>query len=259
VSPVTFRNPFHRTSPTPAVVAIIPARFQSTRFPGKALADIGGRPMIEHVYRRAAEADLVDAVVVATDDRRIFDAVEAFGGVARMTEGAHRTGTDRVAEVAGELASDIIVNVQGDEPLIDPAMISAVVTPLRDDPTVEMTTARRALTDPEDLLNPHVVKVVSDARGDALYFSRSAIPNGAGTSGTAFVHVGLYGFRREFLLRFAALPQTPLELAESLEQLRALEHGYRIRTVVTEHHSVGVDTPDDLERARRLSAVEARV
>ena len=212
--------------------------------------------MIEHVYRRAAEADLVDAVVVATDDQRIFDAVKAFGGVARMTGASHRTGTDRVAEVARELSSDIVVNVQGDEPLIDPAMISAVVRPLRDDPSIEMTTARRALTDPEDLRNPHVVKVVADARGDALYFSRSPIPNGAGA---AFVHVGLYAFRRDFLLRFAALPQTPLELAESLEQLRALEHGHRIRTVVTEHHSIGVDTPDDLERARRLSAEEARV
>ena len=217
--------------------------------------------MIEHVYRRAAEADLVDAVVVATDDRRILDAVEAFGGVARMTSGAHRTGTDRVAEIAADLPADIIVNVQGDEPLIDPAMISSVVKPFREDASVQMTTARRALTDPEDLLNPHVVKVVADGRGDALYFSRSAIPNGAGAAslGAAFVHVGLYAFRREFLLRFAALPQTPLEVAESLEQLRALEHGYRIRTVVTEHHSIGVDTPDDLERARRLSAEEARV
>ena len=219
--------------------------------------------MIEHVYRRAAEADLVDAVVVATDDRRILEAVEAFGGIARMTSSAHRTGTDRVAEIAADLPADIIVNVQGDEPLIDPAMISSVVQPFREDASVQMTTARRALTDPEDLLNPHVVKVVADARGDALYFSRSAIPNGAGAAslraGVAFVHVGLYAFRREFLLRFAALPQTPLEVAESLEQLRALEHGFRIRTVVTEHHSIGVDTPDDLERARRLSAEEARV
>jgi 3-deoxy-manno-octulosonate cytidylyltransferase (CMP-KDO synthetase) len=256
VLPVAFRNPFLRTSPAPSVVAIIPARYDSTRFPGKALADIGGKPMIEHVYRRAAEADLIDAVVVATDDRRILDAVEAFGGIARLTSGAHRTGTDRVAEIAADLPADIIVNVQGDEPLIDPKMISSVVQPFREDASVQMTTARRALTDPEDLLNPHVVKVVTDGRGDALYFSRSPIPNGAGA---AFVHVGLYAFRREFLLRFAALPQTPLEVAESLEQLRALEHGFRIRTVVTEHHSIGVDTPDDLERARRLSAEEARV
>lgn len=226
--------------------------------------------MIEHVYRRAAESDAVDAVVVATDDQRIADAVEAFGGIARMTRSTHRTGTDRIAEVAAELSCDIVVNVQGDEPLIDPAMITAVVAPLRADSSMAMATARRRLTDPDDLRNPHVVKVVTDGRGDALYFSRSAIPSGAGAAslgagssdpaaGTAFVHVGLYAFRRDFLLRFAALPQTPLEVAESLEQLRALEHGFRIRTVVTEHHSIGVDTPDDLERARRLSAVGVRV
>jgi len=227
--------------------------------------------MIEHVYRRAAEADSVDAVVVATDDRRIADAVEAFGGIARMTKPSHRTGTDRVAEVAAELACDIVVNVQGDEPLIDPAMITAVVAPLRSDSAIVMTTARRKLTDPDDFRNQHIVKVVTDPQGDALYFSRAPIPcgadavlPGAGSSDpaggtTAYVHVGLYAFRRDFLLRFAALPQTPLEVTESLEQLRALEHGYRIRTVVTEHHSIGVDTPQDLERARRLSAVGVRV
>jgi 3-deoxy-manno-octulosonate cytidylyltransferase (CMP-KDO synthetase) len=259
VSPVAFSNAFVRTSQEPAVVAVIPARYASSRFPGKPLADIGGRPMIEHVYRRAAEARGVDAVVVATDDRRIVEAVEAFGGVARMTGTSHRTGTDRVAEVAAELSCAIVVNVQGDEPLLDPAMITAVVEPLRTDGEVVMTTARRPLTAPEDLHNPHVVKVVSDARGDALYFSRAPVPYGAEGGSQAFVHIGLYAFRRDFLLRFAALPQTPLELAESLEQLRALEHGYRIRTVVTEHHSIGVDTPEDLERARRLSAVEVRV
>jgi 3-deoxy-manno-octulosonate cytidylyltransferase (CMP-KDO synthetase) len=260
VSPVAFRDPFLRTSPTPAVVAIIPARYQSSRLPGKPLLDIAGRPMIEHVYRRAAGADAVDAVVVATDDQRIVDAVEAFGGVARMTRPSHRTGTDRIAEVAAALTCDIVVNVQGDEPLIDPGMISAVVAPLRADASIVMTTARRTLTDPDDFRNQHVVKVVTDLRGDALYFSRAPIPCGVDPTGTpASIHVGLYAFRRDFLLRYAALPQTPLEVAESLEQLRALEHGYRIRTVVTEHHSIGVDTPQDLERARRLSAEEARV
>jgi len=216
--------------------------------------------MIEHVYRRAAEAQGVDAVVVATDDLRIASAVEGFGGVVRMTQAAHRTGTDRIAEVAADLACDIVVNVQGDEPLIDPGMIAAVVEPLRSDSSIVMTTARRKLIDPDDFRSPHIVKVVTDRRGDALYFSRAPIPCGAEATGTpAYVHVGLYGFRRDFLLRFAALPQTPLEVVESLEQLRALEHGYRIRTVVTEHHSIGVDTPQDLERARRLSAEEARV
>jgi 3-deoxy-manno-octulosonate cytidylyltransferase (CMP-KDO synthetase) len=259
VSPLTFRNPFIRTSPTPAVVAIIPARYQSSRLPGKPLLEIGGRPMIEHVYRRAAEAEAVDAVVVATDDQRIMDAVEAFGGIGRMTRATHRTGTDRIAEVAAELTCDIVVNVQGDEPLIDPAMITAVVAPLRDDSSIVMTTARRQLTDPDDFRNQHVVKVVTDRNGDALYFSRAPIPFSGDAACPACVHVGLYAFRRDFLLRFAALPQTPLEVSESLEQLRALEHGYRIRTVVTEHHSIGIDTPQDLERARRLSAEEARV
>jgi 3-deoxy-manno-octulosonate cytidylyltransferase (CMP-KDO synthetase) len=261
VSPAAFRNPFLRTSQAPAVVAIIPARYESSRFPGKPLADLGGRPMIEHVYRRAAEAPSVDAVVVATDDQRIVDAVEAFGGIARMTLATHRTGTDRVAEVAADLSCRIVVNVQGDEPLIEPAMIAAVVEPLRADPSVPMATVRRRLTDPADAASPHVVKVVTDARGDALYFSRASIPYCAQATGhpmEAFVHVGLYAFQRDFLLAFARLPQTPLELAESLEQLRALEHGYRIRTVVTEHHSIGVDTPEDLERARRLSAVGVR-
>jgi 3-deoxy-manno-octulosonate cytidylyltransferase (CMP-KDO synthetase) len=216
--------------------------------------------MIEHVYRRAAEADGVDAVVVATDDQRIADAVDAFGGIARMTRSTHRTGTDRIAEVAADLACDIVVNVQGDEPLIDPAMITAVVAPLRDESGIVMTTARRRLTDPDEFRNQHIVKVVTDAQGDALYFSRAAVPYGADPERSpAYVHVGLYAFRRRFLLQFAALPQTPLEVCESLEQLRALEHGYRIRTVVTEHHSIGVDTPQDLERARRVSAEEARV
>ena len=216
--------------------------------------------MIEHVYRRAAEADSVDAVVVATDDQRIADAVEAFGGIARMTRSTHRTGTDRIAEVAADLTCDVVVNVQGDEPLIDPAMITAVVAPLRADTSLVMTTARRRLTDPDELRNPHIVKVVTDTRGDALYFSRAAIPSGADpATSPAYVHVGLYAFRRDFLLRYPTLRQTPLEVAESLEQLRALEHGYRIRTVVTEHHSIGVDTPQDLERARRLSAVGVRV
>ena len=227
--------------------------------------------MIEHVYRRAAEAQGVDAVVVATDDQRIADAVRAFGGIVRLTRSTHRTGTDRIAEVAAELTCDIVVNVQGDEPLIDPSMITAVVEPLRSDASIVMTTARRKLTDPDDFRNPHVVKVVTDPRGDAHYFSRAPIPSGgdaappgAGSSDPAggppaFIHVGLYAFRRDFLLRFTALPQTPHEVVESLEQLRALEHGFRIRTVVTEHHSIGVDTPQDLERARRLSAEEARV
>ncbi len=276
VHPVEFRNPFDSTLSPPHIVAVIPARYDATRLPGKPLADIAGRPMIEHVYRRAAAARGVDGVVVATDDQRIAAAVGRFGGIARMTRGTHRTGTDRIAEVAADLACDIVLNVQGDEPLIEPAMIEQVIAPLVADATLDMSTVCCAVKDPLDYTNPNVVKVVRDRRGHALYFSRSPIPHmrsegpakagpyvpqpyvGAGFS-RPFKHIGLYGYRRRFLLTFAALPPTPLEVSESLEQLRALEHGYRIHTVETQYDSIGVDTPEDLERARRqLLAVPAR-
>jgi 3-deoxy-manno-octulosonate cytidylyltransferase (CMP-KDO synthetase) len=256
VPPVSLQDPFQRTSPAPRVVVIIPARFDSTRFPGKALADIGGRPMIEHVCRRAAAARGVDAVVVATDDDRIVAAVGRFGGIARKTHAAHRTGTDRIAEVAHQLRCEIVLNVQGDEPLVHPAMIEDVLAPLAD-PQVRMTTLRRAIVDPGDYASPHVVKVVVNLEDDALYFSRAPVPFVRDAAAdrpadrAAFKHIGIYGYRRDFLLEFAALPQTPLELAESLEQLRALEHGVRIRTPETQHDSIGVDTPEDLERVRR--------
>jgi len=265
VPPVAFRNPFDRTSQTPHIVVIIPARYDSTRLPGKALADLGGRPLIEHVYRRAASAPSVDAVVVATDDSRIVEAVHAFGGVARMTRRTHRSGTDRLAEVAEDLPCDIVVNVQGDEPLIDPSVIEEAIAPLESDPALQMTTVRRRITDDAEYVNPHVVKVVVDADGNALYFSRSPIPfvrvpaAALANPAPAYKHLGLYAYRRSFLLAFARLQPTPLETAESLEQLRALEHGFRIRTVETRHDSIGVDTPEDLERARRLVAAEARM
>jgi len=218
--------------------------------------------MIEHVYRRAAATSGVDAVVVATDDRRIAAAVEAFGGTARMTDAGHQTGSDRIAEVARALPCEILVNVQGDLPLIEPEMIAEVIAPLAADHSITMSTLRQRITVAAEYASPHVVKVVVDAQGDALYFSRSPIPHrpahAAGGPGEAFKHIGLYAYRREFLLTFAALPRTPLEQAESLEQLRALEHGYRIRTVLTTRSSIEVDTPDDLERVRRTLAVEAR-
>lgn len=226
--------------------------------------------MIEHVYRRAASARGVDAVVVATDDRRIAAAVESFGGIARMTRASHRTGTDRIAEVADELACDLILNVQGDEPLIEPAMIEQVIAPLEADVAVHMSTLRRRITDAAEYLSPNVVKVVTDRKGNALYFSRSPIPfarPGGSTQqdppykvpGTAYKHVGLYAYRRSFLRTFAQLPQTALEILESLEQLRALEYGFRIRAIETQYDSIGVDTPEDLERVRRQMAVGARV
>jgi 3-deoxy-manno-octulosonate cytidylyltransferase (CMP-KDO synthetase) len=235
--------------------------------------------MIEHVCRRAAAARGVDAVLVATDDERIAAAVRGFGGIAAMTSAAHRTGTDRIAEVAAGLPCEIVLNLQGDEPLIEPEAIEAVIAPLLADPMLEMSTACVAISDRSDYDNPNVVKVVKDRAGRALYFSRSPIPHfrngppeggpyrrnspdidsvGSGFSRT-YKHLGLYGYRRTFLLKFATLAQTPLERTESLEQLRALEHGYRIQTVETRYDSIGVDTLEDLERVRRqLLVVPAR-
>jgi 3-deoxy-manno-octulosonate cytidylyltransferase (CMP-KDO synthetase) len=235
-----------------SIVALIPARFHSSRLPGKPLADIGGRPMIAHVIQRASAAASIDAVIVATDDQRVADAVVACGGEARLTDPDHPTGTDRLAEVAATLPCRIIVNVQGDEPLVAPAMLDEVVGPLLADPLLEMSTLCRALHDEAEAASPHVVKVVRDGQGFALYFSRSPIPyarDGAATR--RWAHVGLYAYRRDTLLRLARLERSPLERAESLEQLRALEHGIRIAVVETAHASPGVDTPDDLERVRR--------
>lgn len=254
--PAAFNAPSKRTSPA-RIVAVIPARYQSSRFPGKPLADLAGQPMIAHVYQRAAAAPGIDAVLVATDDARIAAAVEAFGGQVRMTRSSHRTGTDRIAEVAVDLDCDIILNVQGDLPLLEPGMIAQVVEPLRDDPELPMATLSRPITDPAELTNPNVVKVVSDRSGNALYFSRAALPYVRDPSPGRdrphpFKHFGLYAYRRDFLLTLTTLPQTPLELAESLEQLRVLEHGYHIRVVETHYDIVEVDTPEDLERARQL-------
>jgi 3-deoxy-manno-octulosonate cytidylyltransferase (CMP-KDO synthetase) len=257
VHPVTFRNPFERTSQTLHTVAVIPARYESKRLPGKPLADIVGRPMIEHVYRRAAQARGIDAVVVATDDTRIAEAVERFGGVVRMTDPSHKTGTDRIAEIASLLDCEIVVNVQGDLPLIEPGKIEEVLRPLTTDPALDMSTLRKAITDAADYANPNVVKVVVDRNGNALYFSRSSIPFIRG-SGSLYKHIGLYAYRCSFVQRLAALPQTPLEIAESLEQLRALEHGFRIHVVETHFESIEVDTPEDLARVRRHMAVTAQ-
>ena len=222
--------------------------------------------MIEHVYRRAAEARGVEGVVVATDDVRVAAAVEAFGGIARMTATTHRSGTDRVAEVARDLECDIVVNVQGDEPTIEPEAIAQVLAPLSSG-DAQMSTLRRAISDAADYANAHVVKVVVARNGDALYFSRAPIPHfrdGRYRSGVAagfgrpYKHVGLYAYRREFLLSIAELAPTPLEIAESLEQLRVLEHGFRIRTVESAFDSIGVDTLEDLERVRHQLSVPSR-
>jgi 3-deoxy-manno-octulosonate cytidylyltransferase (CMP-KDO synthetase) len=242
--------------PPAPIIAVIPARYESTRFPGKPLAEIAGRPMIEHVYRRAAAAPSVGAVVVATDDERVRAAVEAFGGLVRMTGRHHPSGMDRVAEVAESLECELVVNVQGDEPLIEPGMIEEALEPFAADPDLEMATLRRRFDDPALARSPHVTKVVVDREGCALYFSRAPIPFSRDGAGAALVykHIGLYVYRRAFLLAFARLAPTPLERAEALEQLRALEHGVRIKVVETRFDSIGVDTPEDLERVRHLAA-----
>ena len=209
--------------------------------------------MIEHVYRRAARALRASSVLVATDDPRVQAAVRAFGGDARQTGPDHRNGTERIAEVARDLTCELIVNVQGDEPLLAPEAIDQALAAFDAAPELMMSTLRVPLHDPSELADPHVVKVVVDREGYALYFSRAMIPSAAaGAAGARrFKHAGLYVYRREFLLRLAGLEPTPLEEAEGLEQLRALEHGYRIMTVETSHNPIGIDTPDDLERVRR--------
>ena len=242
------------------VVGIIPSRYQSTRLPGKALANIAGAPMVEHVHRRASEAKLLDAVVVATDDQRIADAVDAFGGTAVMTDAIHPSGTDRLAEVAAALTGDIIVNIQGDEPTIAPEAIDSAVKLLLDRPADQMATLRRRIDDPADLANPSVVKLVTDSDGYALYFTRSAVPfvRPGHPRPVSWRHLGLYAYRREFLVRLASLAPTPLEQAEGLEQLRAIEHGYRIITTETLADAIGVDTPEDLDRVRQLFEAATR-
>lgn len=266
VHSVGLANPHH---PLPnRIVALIPARYGSTRFPGKPLAELAGRPIIEHVYRRTAECRALSAVIVATDDQRVADTVRTFGGDVRLTSAKHASGTDRLAEVAQTLDCALVVNVQGDLPLIEPAMIERALSPFTNRSDVTMTTLRRRLDDPADIDNPHVVKVVVDRHGFALYFSRAAIPHTRDTSGLAttdsnsglpmYKHIGLYAYRRDFLLTVAHLTPTPLEQIEALEQLRVLEHGFRIMTVETTYDSIEVDTPQDLERVRRMVAAEAR-
>ncbi len=259
VPPVSSPGP-SRFSESVTAVAIIPARYHSTRLPGKALADIGGRPMIEHVYRRASAARSIASVLVATDDERIVRAVERFGGRARMTSASHASGTDRLAEVAADLDCDVVVNVQGDEPLIEPEMIDQAVAPFAADSSLMMTTLRRRIEDPADVRNPNVTKVVVDGDGFALYFSRAPIPfvRDGSPAAPAWRHVGLYAYRRPCLLRLAGLAPTALERSEALEQLRALEHGIRIKALETAFDSIGVDTPEDLERVRRLVTAAVR-
>jgi len=246
------------------ISAVIPARYGSTRFEGKPLADILGKPMIQYVYEGVRQSKLIDEVIVATDDQRILEAVKSFGGKAVITSPAHFTGTDRVAEVARKLKSEIIVNVQGDEPLIRGTIIDNAIRPLITDETVPMSTLITRIEEVKDWLNPHIVKVVVDQKNFALYFSRSPIPfprdlnigrlesHPFGTDRPlpkkVFKHIGVYVFRREFLLHFSKMKPTPLEKLEKLEQLRALENGYSIKVTPVDYEPICVDTPEDLQK-----------
>jgi 3-deoxy-manno-octulosonate cytidylyltransferase (CMP-KDO synthetase) len=226
------------------VVCIIPSRYESSRFPGKPLANLCGKPMIQHVYERVLRAKSVSFAAVATDDERIFAAVRAFGGRAVMTSPRHRSGTDRIAEAVETMGlrdEDIVVNIQGDQPLFEPVQVDEVVGPLLADGSIPMSTLIYRISRDEEITHPNAVKTVFDHDHFALYFSRATIP-----------FVRIYAYRRDFLRTFTALPEGILERLEALEQLRALEHGYRIKVVVTPHDSVEVDTPEELERVRRL-------
>lgn len=255
-------------------IVVIPARFGSTRFPGKPLVRLHGHTMIWHVYHRSLEAATIDEVWVATDDERIFKEVVGWGGKAMMTRPDHASGTDRVAEVASQVPCDIVVNVQGDEPMIDPGVIDAVIEPLTKNPSIGIVTPITYFKTLEDFLDPSVAKVVRDSEGFALYFSRSPIPysrdhdgfkhvTGKGSKidevlkGSPFFrHVGLYGYHKETLLRFCNLPPSKLENMEKLEQLRALEYGVPVYTVQVDYEGVGVDTPEDAQRVEAMMREE---
>jgi 3-deoxy-manno-octulosonate cytidylyltransferase (CMP-KDO synthetase) len=238
-------------------LGVIPARYASRRLPGKALIPLAGKPMIERVWERVRQAASLSGVVVATDDERIRSTVKGFGGEAVLTRGDHRSGTERVAEVAvARRDIEIFVNVQGDEPLIEPAAIDQAVEALREDAEVKVATLAVLIGNPADIMDPNVVKTVLDFDGNGLYFSRAPIPwvrdRGGPVHARHLKHLGLYAYRREALLEFATFPQGDLERVEQLEQLRWLENGYRIRVVETEHDSVGVDVPEDVARVEQM-------
>lgn len=255
----------------PTAVAIIPARFESTRFSGKPLALLKGKPIIQYVYEQAVQAVLIESVFVATDDKKIYDTVTGFGGSAVMTSPGHASGTDRVAEAAKGIESDFVINIQGDEPFIRPQMIDDVVNLLLSDDRVSIATLAKRITDIKEILSPDVVKVVSDNEGFAMYFSRAPIPyyrdewelqstdvkstfkiqtpNSELRTFHCYKHIGIYGYRKEVLLRFASMKQDKLELIEKLEQLRALASGIKIKVKETKYDTFGIDTIEDLRKA----------
>jgi len=243
---------------SPNVIVVIPARYGSSRLPGKPLVSLGGKPMIQRVYERAKLAQRVNRVIVATDDDRIMKAVQEFGGEARMTRPDHRTGTERVAEVAAHESADVFVNVQGDEPMLDPAAVDTALGALLGEPQVAIATVATPIKRPGDIMDPNVCKVVLDFDENALYFSRAPIPWVRDTVGHVqarhLKHLGLYVFRRDALLEYPTLPQGELERIEQLEQLRWLENGWKIRVTEVEHDAISVDVPEDVARVEKLLA-----
>jgi 3-deoxy-D-manno-octulosonate cytidylyltransferase len=249
-------------SGAPSVLVVIPARYASTRFPGKPLAPISGKPMIQHVVEHVRLATLPSRIIVATEDSRIISAAEAFGAEAILTRPDHRTGTDRIAEVATHIQADIYINVQGDEPLIDPSTIDSVAAAMADDDSIQLATPCSAITLPGEIMDPNIVKVVQDFDGQALYFSRAPIPwvrdTGDRVAAKHWKHIGLYGYRREALLEFPTLPPGELERIEQLEQLRWLENGFHMHVVETTYNAVSVDVPGDIQKVEKLLQSRAR-
>jgi len=238
------------------VIGVIPARYSSTRFDGKVLVDIAGKPMLQHVWERAKQAIVLDDLIIACDDERVAKAAEGFGAKVMMTAKAHTCGTDRISEIVNFLDVKIIVNIQADEPLIHPVMIDTVARALLDDPSVVMATLMKKITDSHEINDPHVVKVVVDKDNFALYFSRAAIPYLAANSTVSapvyFKHIGLYGYTKDFLFTYKNLPVSTLESIEKLEQLRVLHEGIKIKVIETKYETIGVDTPQDLERLKQF-------
>ncbi|HBR15179.1 MAG TPA: 3-deoxy-manno-octulosonate cytidylyltransferase [Candidatus Omnitrophica bacterium] len=229
------------------VIGVIPARWGSTRFEGKVLAKISGKPMIQHVWERAGQSRRLDELIIACDDKRVLEAAQQFGATAVLTSPDHPSGSDRIAEAVAQRDVDIVINIQGDEPLIQSSVIDDLARALLEDPSCVMATAIKVLDKKEELLSPNVVKVVVDKDNNALYFSRSVIPyNRDDQTITYYKHLGIYAYRKDFLFTFKELPKSLLEKAEKLEQLRVLESGFKIKTVVTDIETVGVDTPEDL-------------
>ncbi len=241
----------------PKFLGIIPARYASSRLPGKPLVDINGKTMLEHVYRRALISDVFFRIIIATDDKRIYEAAEKFGAEAAMTREDHPNGTSRAAEIASAIDTDYVINIQGDEPMLDPRLLRELADGIAADESADSATACMEITDEEDINNPNIVKVARALNGRALYFSRSPLPYRREAAGCKiYEHIGIYAYKKDFLMKLITLPDTPLQQTESLEQLKILEHGYSMAVIPTKYPSEGpnVNTPEDLELVRKILA-----